>query len=361
MTVAKAVVRGVLIASLAASSAHGGSMLVLGVTSGGWDSSRVASSQWPSSPPSISTGPGPALHLGVYSDSGPSIFASRLAPPPIASPAPTPAPSPSPSPSPIATSFSAQSLMGIAPSAPAPTPSTYDAFINLGSGPYPNSESLTTGNPQPWYLGSQVGRIFGGVPSLQQRAAFDDAVLQRVQQTFQLGGVPVSLTDDPNAQAAHTVSVVSQASNPTLNGALGMTYVGGNGFNYIDTAANSARSVDQLEWIVAHNLAHELMLAFNVPEVHDQSGQFIDARNVSLSMISNPAATFSPGAVSDLLSRDFQATNGSVLYPSAQVLDASAVPEPSTVLLWVALGSAGLLARRGRRRPVDVDRTLNLP
>ena len=341
MTVAKAVVRGMLIASLVGSSAHGGSMLVLGVSSSDWPPSPVASSPPPSSPPSAPSSTPPTLHLGVYSDPGPSAFASSVVS------------SPSPAPAPASVSYAVASGMGPSPSVPAASPSTYDAFINLGSGPYPNSGSLTAGNPQPWYMGSQVDRLLGGVPSSQQIAAFDATVMQRVQQTFNLSGVPISLTDDPNAQAAHTLSVVSQASNPTVSNALGMTYVGGNGFQYIDTAANSAKSVDQLEWIVAHNLAHELMLAFSVPEVHDQSGQFIDARNADLSMMLNPGATFSPGAVADLLSRDFQGTNGAVLYPSAQVLGSSTVPEPSAVLLWVAIGSAGLVVRRGRR-PSDV-------
>ena len=340
MTVSKAVVRGILIASLAASSARGGAMLVLGVTSSDSAPPQVASSSPPISTPSAPSPPS-TLRLGVYSDPNASTPASTVP----ASSSPTAASYSAPSP---------QTLASPVPSGSTPSPSTtYDAFINLGTGPYANSQALTTGNPQPWYQGSQVGRLFGGVPNLQQRADFDDTVLRRVQQSFSLGGVPVSLTDNPNARAAHSLSVVSQTSNPTLGNALGMTYVGGNGFQYIDTAANSARSVDQLEWIVAHNLAHELMLAFNVPEVHDQSGQFIDSRNASWSMITSPSSTFSPDAVSDLLSRNFQASNGPVLYPSAQVLDPSTVPEPSTVLVWVAIGSVGVVARRCRRGTID--------
>jgi len=229
-----------------------------------------------------------------------------------------------------------------------PPGGSYDAFINLGTGPYLDSASLTTGNPQPWYLGTSVDRLFGGLPSIQQVAAFDQTVLQRAQQTFGLSGIPVTLTNDPNAPAAHTISVVSQTSNPTVGGALGMTYLGGNGFQYIDTAANSATSVDQLEWIVAHNLAHELMLAFNVPEVHDQSGQFIDSPNASWSMMTSPTATFSPGAVADLLSKNFQATSSAGLNPSAQLLGPPSVPEPSAWMLWAAIGSTALMAGKLR-------------
>ncbi len=210
-------------------------------------------------------------------------------------------------------------------------------------------------------MGVAVERLYGGLPTIQQAANFDGTVLQRVQQTFALSGVPVSLTLDPNAPAAHTVSVVSQTTNPALSSALGMTYLGGNGFQYIDTAANSASSIDQLAWIVAHNLAHELMLAFGVPEIHDKSGGYIDTPNASWQMMTSPSATFSPGAIADLLSRNFQSTSGGAgLGASAQTLGPPTVPEPSTVLLWTMLGLAGLVSGRVvRRRKTLVP--LNLP
>ena len=66
-----------------------------------------------------------------------------------------------------------------------------------------------------------------------------------------------------------------------------MTYLGGNGFDFIDQAAKSAQSVDQLEWIVAHNVCHELMLAFGVPEVHDKTGNFLDAEMANVELL-NP-------------------------------------------------------------------------
>jgi hypothetical protein len=338
MTVTKAVVRGILIASITASSARGGSILYLGVSSGDLPASTVAPSPVSLPVSFAQVGPAPSLHLGVYTNPAPIPF----------TPSPPTAPTlPSLSlpdvPDPTSASNTAQ---------PPPPSGKYDAFINLNSGPYPDAVSLTTGNPQPWYLGTSVDRLFGGIPSIQQAAAFDATVLQRVQQTFALSGVPVSLTTDPNAPAAHTISVVSQSSNPTIGSALGMTYLGENGFQYIDTAANSASTVNQLEWIVAHNLAHELMLAFGVPEVHDQSGQFIDSPVASWSMMTNPNSTFSPGAVSDLLSRNFQATGGMALNPSAQLLGPPTVPEPSTVILWAAIGSVGLVIGQARGRGV---------
>jgi hypothetical protein len=96
------------------------------------------------------------------------------------------------------------------------TPAPADAFLNLGSGPYPQASSLTAGNAQPWYDSPQVDKLFGGVPTAQQQSDFSNAILQRVEQTFQLAGVPVNLTTNPNAPAAHTLSVVSNTTNPTI-------------------------------------------------------------------------------------------------------------------------------------------------
>jgi hypothetical protein len=238
---------------------------------------------------------------------------------------------------------------GVGPAAasvsPAPSPSpTYNAFINMGNGPYPNSGGLATGNPQPWYNSPQIVGLFGGQPNAQQRADFTSTVLQRVEQTYQLGGVPVSLTTDPNALAAHTLSVVSNSASAAVNSsAIGLSYVGVNGFSFIDQAAKLVSSVDQLEWVVAHNVSHELMLAFGVGENYDKSGNFIDAGVANMSMLLNPNATFSQGAAQALLGN-----SGAPSMPAAQVIAPTAVPEPSTIALWVvALG--GLVAIKGRR------------
>ena len=213
MTVAKAVARGMLAACLISSSAQGGSMLVLGVASNDGPPSGFGSFPTTGSSPSAAPTPEQALTLGVYAP----VFA--------------PSPSPSPSYQPPAPASVASSPMSFASTAPSPSTSSYDAFVNMGTGPYNNSGSLTTGSPQPWYLGSGVDRLFGGIPNSQQQAAFESTVMQRVQQSFSLSGVPVSLTDNPNDQAAHMLSVVSQTSNPSMNNALGMTYLGGNGFS----------------------------------------------------------------------------------------------------------------------------------
>jgi hypothetical protein len=338
MTVMKAVVRGFALASLATASARGGSMLHLGVSLSDTLATPTVSIPAPA-PTSPGLGSvGPALRLGVFAGAA------------------EPAPAPEPAPTPVVQLPAPPPVVPVATPAPVQAPSSqpspvYDALINFTSGPFLNASSLTTGSPQPWYLGAAVDRLFGGLPTIPQAVAFEGTVLQRVQQSFALSGVPVSLTLDPSAPAAHEISVVSQTQNPTLPSALGMTYLGGNGFQYIDTAASSASSVDQLEWIVAHNVAHELMLAFGVPEVHDQSGQFIDAPNASWNMMISPTATFSPGAVADLLSKNFQAAGASILGSSAQTLGPPTVPEPSAGLLWVSIVSAGLVvARVGRKR-----------
>jgi hypothetical protein len=261
------------------------------------------------------------------SNSAPSAFWNVTATGSSASAAPAPAASP----------------------APASTAS-YAAFVNMGSAPYANTADLTSGSPQPWYSSSAVAQVYGGTPNAQQQASFEATVLARVQQTFNLGGVPITLTGDPSQSSAHMLSVVSQSVNPAMPGAVGMTNVGGNGFDFIDNAAKAAQSVDQLEWIVAHNVAHELMLAFGVPEKNDQTGQFIDSTVANWNMMVNPNATFSPGAIHDLLNANFLASNTGSGSPSAQLIDGAPVPEPTTVALWVVGAAGALVVRRSRAK-----------
>ena len=235
--------------------------------------------------------------------------------------------------------------------APSAQPAVYDAFINLGSGPYPDANYLTTGGAQAWYNSPQVASIFGGTPNAQQRAQFTQAVLQDVQQTFAGSGVPVTLTADPNAPAAHTLSVVSNTVS-AWGPVLGLTNIGSNGFDFVDQAAKAASNVNQLEWIVAHNVSHELMLAFGVPENYDQTGNFIDARNANLAMMVNPTATFSQSAAQALLAQNFLTSNEPMHQGAqtigAQLIGAQPVPEPSTIAAWtLALG--GVVLVRSRR------------
>ena len=227
-----------------------------------------------------------------------------------------------------------------------------DAFINLGSGPYPLQNTITTGGAQPWYSSSQITSLFGGQPTTGQIQGFDNTVLQRVQQTFSQSGVSVTLTDNPSVAALHTLSLVSNTSAASLNSAIGMTQVGSSGFSFIDHIAPSAQSLDQLEWIVAHNISHELMLAFGVPEKYDQTGNYIDSTVANWAMMVSPSSTFSPAAaqaITQALASQDSANSGYQLGAQALGGDAS-VPEPTTLALWAVAGAAALVVRRIRSR-----------
>ena len=93
------------------------------------------------------------------------------------------------------------------------------------------------------------------------------------------------------------------------------------------------------------------MLAFGVPENHDTTGNYIDARNASWSMMTSPRAVFSDSAARDLLSKDFQAARPNFIL-AAQVIEPAPVPEPATVALWAVAASALAFARsRKGRKP----------
>ncbi len=239
-------------------------------------------------------------------------------------------------------------------SAPASTLSSgsVDAFINLGNSPYPLQNTITTGNAQPWYSSSQISSFFGGQPTTQQIQSFDNTILQRVQQTFSQSGVNVTLTDNPSVAALHTLSLVSNTSAASLSTAIGMTQVGASGFSFIDHIASSAQSLDQLEWIVAHNISHELMLAFGVPENYDTTGNFVDARSANWAMMVSPTSTFSAAAAQALdqaLASQNGSTSGTQL--GAQLVGSeSPVPEPATIALWTAAGAAIVIAKRRKSR-----------
>jgi hypothetical protein len=211
---------------------------------------------------------------------------------------------------------------------------------------------IASGGPQPWYASAQVAGLFGGTPSAQQQAQFDAAVLQRVEQTFQQSGVNVHLTSDPGAAALHTLSLVSGATSRLFPGSIGTTDIGGSGFSFVDPQAKSVQSVDQLEWVVAHNVAHELMLAFGVPEKYDQTGSYVDATNASWSMMTSPSAVFSPAAA-QALNQAIQAQDAPTPAAGAQFLDAQPVPEPAAILAWgvaAAIVVAGRACRKRTRR-----------
>jgi hypothetical protein len=246
----------------------------------------------------------------------------------------------------------------VAPSLPSPAMASsgpVNAFINLGSGPYAQASVITTGNAQPWYTSSQISSYFGGQPTAQQIQSFDNTILQRVQQTFSQSGLAVTLTADPNVAAQHTISLVSNTSSASLGDAIGMTQVGKNGFSFIDHITPSATTLDQLQWIVAHNISHELMLALGVPEKYDQSGQYIDSKVANWAMMVNGSSTFSPTA-SQALAQVLasQSDSNSTYQLGAQEVNHSVapVPEPATLALWSLAGVAAMARLSRSRRSV---------
>jgi hypothetical protein len=236
----------------------------------------------------------------------------------------------------------------------APASAPVQAFINVGSGPYPQAAGITTGGAQPWYNSTQLTNLFGGQPTAQQIQSFDNAILQRVQQTFSQSGISVSLTENPNTPALHTISLVSNTASASLPTAIGMTQVGGNGFSFIDQIAPSTQSLDQLEWIAAHNISHELMLAFGVPENYDTTGTYIDSKLANWAMMVNPNSTFSSAAAQAITQALSAPNQSSISQLGAQEINPSAVPEPTTIAIWgiAALALAIARCRPWRRRGV---------
>jgi hypothetical protein len=232
------------------------------------------------------------------------------------------------------------------PSTPPQAASTYDAYINLDGGPYPGASTLTSGNAQPWYDSPVVTQLYGGVPNAQQRADFSNTILQRVEQTYQSSGVPLQATNNSAIPAAHTLSVVSGTSYAANPNAVGITNVGSDGFSFIDKFG-AAQSVDQLEWAVAHNVAHELMHAFGGDHM-DKTGTYLDSALTPWSLMIDPNAKFSPAEVQALLSMNFKVNTARDYGFDGQELSGVPVPEPASTALWVVAGTALVAVRRNR-------------
>ena len=275
--------------------------------------------------------------------------------------------------------------------ATAPTPSvaaaaaaataghSVDAFINFGNGPYSEAQSLTTGGAQAWYQSPSVQSVYHGTPTAAQQAAFQSEVLQVAHDTYAKAGMNVSLTTDPTHNYAHTMSVVSGTSYSGNSQAIGITDVGNDGFSFIDKL-NLAKTPDELASAVGHNIAHELMHAFGIASHPDQTGTFLDAASASWSVLTNAQTSFSPQATQLLSTENFlngpgkEFTQGSLGVSGLELLtehhpvtchcpycnslralkaaeglsvDASPVPEPTTVALW-GVAVVGLVVARRR-------------
>jgi hypothetical protein len=241
--------------------------------------------------------------------------------------------------------------MPIASVAPLGPNQRADAFLDLGASPFAGESVLTGGGGQPWHTSPVARKVFGGDPSPQQQAEFARSVLERVGHTYRLSGLTPRLTLDPSDPATNTLSVVSNTSYPALSQAIGIADVGGDGFSFIDKL-DGVKTVDELAWAVAHNVAHELLHSWGVGEHHDTSGNYIDSATASWALLTNPSATFSPLAIEDLLDGDSSLAERQAW--SAQLLDGSGptapqpVPEPATLVLWTLAATAVVMRRSPR-------------
>ncbi len=230
----------------------------------------------------------------------------------------------------------------------------------MGDGAYPLASQLVTGQPQAWYESSVVKSIYGGTPTVDQQKSFEQDVLQKVQQTYANSGISVSVTTDPHANAARTISVVSGASFGSIHDAAGITASNGDGFSFIDKLTG-ANNLSDLEWAVAHNVAHEMMHSFNVDH-HDTTGQFLDGAVANWSMLLDPNTKFSSAAVTDIqnnLANGLSTIGDSnttgflgekiIGKTDALMIAPQPVPEPTTIAMWAASLLFGYVVNKKRQ------------
>jgi hypothetical protein len=254
--------------------------------------------------------------------------------------------------------------------APTNTPTYADAYINLDGTRYPDAFGLVnSGTIAPWYQSPAFTKFFGpGGPTQQDVQTFSQDVFQKVENIYSQSGLgQVRLTNDPNAVASHTISVIGGATFDGSHDILGMTYNGGSGFSYLDNFQNSAiDSTSKLETSVARNIAHELMHAFGGDHVFS-TGPWIDVATTTWDHLTSSDPTmnvFSPEAAANItgllngtksLSSGLAAgehidDNDSVIINGrrADGQAISPVPEPSTWLL-IGMGCAAIAWRQRRR------------
>ena len=281
---------------------------------------------------SVGTNAGPGNHSVNLSPTSLGVVSNGSSPT-NSSPSPAPAPAPQ--------------------SSPPSTPRAADAFINFGTAPYAEASSLTTGNAQAFTNSPVFTHLFGvNGPTSGDITKFENEVVSTIQSTYNNAGLSINLTTDPNARAAHMMSVVSGASYTGTAGAIGITDVGNNGFAFIDKFGG-VQTPDQLAIAIGHNLSHELMHAFGIANHPEQTGPYVDAATSTLQTLSDPSTSFSPAASSLLSTLNFQdvgqsVTTGAQRIDGNQILvaDAATVPEPSTIALWALAGGLVVTYRR---------------
>ena len=125
-------------------------------------------------------------------------------------------------------------------------------------------------------------------------------------------------------------------------------------------------NVDDLEWAVARNVAHELLHAFNVGH-HDTSGTYLDAAVANWDMLLSPDTKFSEDAVADLrtqiaagipesatsaigsFGQHIAASSTCAHCIAAQRIDVQPVPEPATIAMWTVGVALAFVAHRKRQ------------
>lgn len=253
---------------------------------------------------------------------------------------------------------------------PTVPPSMYNANINFDTGYYPDAAGLVnSGTITSWSASPSYTRFLGGNPATSQDVqAFEQDVLGKVRNIFAQSGLgQVSITANANpASAQHTISVIGGATYDGSHDILGMTYVGGSGFSYLNNFQNGMiDSQDKLETALARNISHELMHAFGGGHVHD-TGLWVDSATTTWNSLVSPdpnANVFSAEAANNITGL-LNGTIGPNLASSAsgehvdgymingrhvdgQQIAASPVPEPST---WIGFGLVGLAGIAWRSR-----------
>ena len=287
-----------------------------------------------------------------YAWYAPAAPAAAVIPPPAAQIPPPAAPVASYSyqpPAPVVAPAPSVTLPPVAAATPA---TQYDAFINFAAAPYADQAILTTGAAQSWTTSPSLVTAYGHTPTAAELNSFSQTVLARVESTFQSSGLAITATTDPNANAAHTLSVVSGLSAQSSPDAVGITRLGHNGFDFIDKLGY-ANSPDQLEWAVAHNVSHELMHAFGGEHHTTAERNNLDAGTSEWSVLIDPNTKFSAASVAEMTNN---LRNGGLvakygygaqtLAADGQEITGQPVPEPATLALWAAAVGVGLVLRK---------------
>ena len=164
---------------------------------------------------------------------------------------------------------------------------------------------LTQGGAQPWYPSPVVEERLRG-PAHRRSAGRILAAGARASRAYvQVERAVTGIDPRPlGTVLAHAQRRLEYLLRRESR-AIGISDVGGNGFSFIDKL-DGVKTVDELSWAVAHNVAHELLHAWGVGDHPDTSGAYLDSATASWSLLTDPNATFSPAAIQTFLEGDSQ-------------------------------------------------------